>query len=105
LGRNMPVAGSNGTLARRFVGTPAAGKVRAKTGSLKGVNALGGWSDTADGRTLQFALVTNEVPNDATGTGFEDRVVSALAVWPQAPSPTDLAPLPPTPAAALSSGR
>jgi len=100
LGANLPVAGRNGTLAKRFAGTPAAGKVRAKTGSLKGVSALSGWAGTADGRSLQFALIANELPNDASGTGLEDRVASALATWPQAPHPADIAPLPPAPPAA-----
>jgi len=93
LGRGMPVAGRNGTLARRFTATPAAGKIRAKTGSLKGVSALSGWAGTADGRSLQFALMANDLPNDASGSGLEDRVVSTLAVWPQAPAPADLGPL------------
>ncbi|HEX3394948.1 MAG TPA: D-alanyl-D-alanine carboxypeptidase/D-alanyl-D-alanine-endopeptidase [Acidimicrobiales bacterium] len=94
LGKVLPVAGRNGTLARRFLGTPAAGRIRAKTGSLKGVNALSGWASTADGRSLQFALVANDLPSDAAGTGLEDRVVSALALWPQAPAPADISPLP-----------
>ncbi len=97
LGRSLPVAGRNGTLARRFTGTPAAGKVKAKTGSLKGVSSLSGWAATADGRSLQFALIANDLPNDASGTGLEDRVASALAVWPQAPAATDIGPLPPGP--------
>jgi len=96
VGRNLPVAGRNGTLSKRFVGTPAAGKVKAKTGSLKGVNALSGWTGTVDGRSLQFALIVNELPNDASGTGLEDRVVSALATWPQAPAPAEISPLPPS---------
>jgi len=96
LGKLLPVSGRNGTLARRFIGTPAAGRIRAKTGALKGVNALSGWALTADGRSLQFALVANDLPNEATGTGLEDRVVSALALWPQAPAPADISPLPPS---------
>jgi len=105
LGRHLPVAGRNGTLARRFVGTPAAGRIRAKTGSLRGVSALSGWAATADGRSLQFALVANDLPNEASGTGLEDRVASALASWPQAPAPADISPLPssaPAPSAAMT---
>jgi len=102
LGRNLPVAGRNGTLARRFVGTPAAGRIRAKTGSLRGVNALGGWATTVDGRSLQFALMANDLPNEAAGTALEDQVVSALAVWPQAPTPGDISPLPSSATAAAA---
>ncbi len=96
VGRNLSVAGRNGTLSKRFLGTPAAGKVKAKTGSLKGISALSGWTGTVDGRSLQFALIANELPNDASGTGLEDRVVSALATWPQAPAPAEISPLPPS---------
>jgi len=105
LGRSLPGAGRNGTLAKRFTGTPAAGKVRAKTGSLKGVSALSGWAGTADGRSLQFALIANDLPNDASGLGLEDRVASTLAVWPQAPVAADIGPLSPVPAPAPAVGR
>lgn len=95
--RALPVAGRNGTLARRFAGSPADGKVRAKTGSLRGVTGLSGWTTTLDGRSLQFSLLANELPSDRAGTGLQDRVVSVLATWPQAPAVADVAPRPPAP--------
>src|SRR3546814_1337415 len=55
----LAVAGRDGTLARRFVGTPVAGRLRAKTGSLDGVAALGGYVDNRSGTTLAFAYVVN----------------------------------------------
>lgn len=59
----LPVAGGSGTLEGRFdVGTAAAtgrGWVRAKTGTLLGVNSLAGVVLTADGRMLAFALMSN----------------------------------------------
>ncbi|MFN2607389.1 MAG: D-alanyl-D-alanine carboxypeptidase/D-alanyl-D-alanine-endopeptidase [Acidimicrobiales bacterium] len=99
VGKGMAVAGRNGTLAKRFTGTPAAGRVRAKTGSLQGVNALTGWISAPDGRLLQFALLANGLPTESAGTGLEDRVVTALAAWPQAPPPAELSPGPPAAAA------
>jgi D-alanyl-D-alanine carboxypeptidase/D-alanyl-D-alanine-endopeptidase (penicillin-binding protein 4) len=58
----LPVAGGSGTLEPRFVpGTASAtgrGWVRAKTGTLSGVNALAGVVLDADGRILVFALMT-----------------------------------------------
>lgn len=98
LGKVLPVAGRNGTLHRRFQNTPAAGKVRAKTGSLEGVAALSGWTTAASGRSVQFSLLSNELPAAQIGSALQDKVVNALARYPQAPAPDDLAPRPPRPA-------
>ncbi len=57
----LPVAGSSGTLAERYVGPTAGGRgwVRAKTGTLTGVNSLAGTVLDAEGRVLVFALLSN----------------------------------------------
>jgi len=60
----LPVAGFNGSLAGRFV-TPGTagglGLVRAKTGTLTGVHALAGVTVDAEGTTLAFVAVADEV--------------------------------------------
>ena len=58
----MPLAGFSGTLAERFTRSPAAGLVRAKTGSLPGVTSLAGTVVDADGRVLLFAVVADATP-------------------------------------------
>ena len=68
----LPVAGWSGTLRTRFV-TPAPnqigrGIVRAKTGSLSGVNTISGALITEDGRLLVFAIMA-----DATGGSLAAR--------------------------------
>jgi D-alanyl-D-alanine carboxypeptidase/D-alanyl-D-alanine-endopeptidase (penicillin-binding protein 4) len=57
----LPVAGSSGTLADRYDGSAAGGRgwVRAKTGTLTGVNSLAGTVLDAEGRVLVFALLSN----------------------------------------------
>lgn len=54
----LPVAGqpepAGGTLTNRMRGTPAAGNVHAKTGSMTGVTALAGYVTTPEGRRLLF---------------------------------------------------
>lgn len=59
----LPVAGGSGTLESRFPGGSAAatgrGWVRAKTGTLSGVNSLAGVVLDADGKLLVFALMTS----------------------------------------------
>jgi len=76
----LAVAGRDGTLARRFAGTPAAGRVRAKTGSLDGVAALAGYIDTANGTTVEFAYLINGLPIGEPGRTLQDRLASAVAV-------------------------
>ena len=47
---SLPVAGVDGTLERRMKGTPAEGRVHAKTGSIAYVRALSGYVHTNDDR-------------------------------------------------------
>lgn len=55
----LPVAGESGTLRDRFVDSAAAGRVRAKTGSLPGVFSLAGFAAGSDGRPVTFAAILN----------------------------------------------
>ncbi|MEV6628901.1 D-alanyl-D-alanine carboxypeptidase/D-alanyl-D-alanine-endopeptidase, partial [Amycolatopsis sp. NPDC051114] len=59
----LPVAGGSGTLADKRFETPASqagrGWVRAKTGTLTGVNTLAGLVLDQDGRVLVFAFMSN----------------------------------------------
>jgi D-alanyl-D-alanine carboxypeptidase/D-alanyl-D-alanine-endopeptidase (penicillin-binding protein 4) len=76
----LPVAGFDGTLAPRYrtgAAVPAAGRVRAKTGTLNAVSALAGLLRTADGRLLAFDLTTNAVPLGSNRRA--ERVLDALA--------------------------
>jgi D-alanyl-D-alanine carboxypeptidase/D-alanyl-D-alanine-endopeptidase (penicillin-binding protein 4) len=80
----LPVAGFSGTLSERYRkggGLPAAGVVRAKTGTLNGVSALAGLVRTADGRLLAFDLTADGVPLGATrqAEAALDRLAAALA--------------------------
>jgi D-alanyl-D-alanine carboxypeptidase/D-alanyl-D-alanine-endopeptidase (penicillin-binding protein 4) len=55
----LPVAGVDGTLAGRMRGTPAAGNVHAKTGSMSQVSGLAGYVTSAAGEHLAFAILLN----------------------------------------------
>lgn len=88
----LPEAGRNGTLVGRFRGTPAAGRVRAKTGALQGVVGLSGYVAGEDDRRVAFSLLANELPSGSAGAGLQDRVVNVLSGFPRAPDPDDLAP-------------
>ncbi|WP_370969221.1 D-alanyl-D-alanine carboxypeptidase/D-alanyl-D-alanine-endopeptidase [Amycolatopsis sp. cg9] len=60
----LPVAGGSGTLADKRFDTPGSqagrGWVRAKTGTLTGVNTLAGLVLDQDGRVLVFAFMSND---------------------------------------------
>ncbi len=58
----LPVAGVDGTLAHRFVGSPIQGRVRAKTGGLAHVHTLSGYMDTPSGERLAFSIMTDNQP-------------------------------------------
>jgi D-alanyl-D-alanine carboxypeptidase/D-alanyl-D-alanine-endopeptidase (penicillin-binding protein 4) len=55
----MPIAGVDGTLRNRMKGTPAAGNLRGKTGTLRWANSLSGHVTTAAGERLVFSLMLN----------------------------------------------
>lgn len=73
----LPVAGVDGTIRGRMKGTPAAGNVHAKTGTLDKVRSLSGYVTTADGRMLLFSALCN---NYVVPTRRVDQVSDALAI-------------------------
>jgi D-alanyl-D-alanine carboxypeptidase/D-alanyl-D-alanine-endopeptidase (penicillin-binding protein 4) len=68
----LSVAGVRGSLKDRLVGTPAAGRVYAKTGALTGHRTMAGAVQTLDGRWLLFAFMTSGV---VVGRGVVDLTV------------------------------
>ncbi|MFG3687735.1 D-alanyl-D-alanine carboxypeptidase/D-alanyl-D-alanine-endopeptidase [Micromonospora sp. NPDC047740] len=79
----LPVGAWSGTLGDRYqasVTKAGAGVVRAKTGTLTGVNAIAGLVTTADNRLLTFAVLTDRTTGSLDETREAlDRISSALA--------------------------
>jgi D-alanyl-D-alanine carboxypeptidase/D-alanyl-D-alanine-endopeptidase (penicillin-binding protein 4) len=79
----LPVAGWSGTLQTRYLqqsaNHPGQGLVRAKTGTLSGVNALSGELVTKDGRLLVFAILADNSSSDADAVRAAlDRIAAKL---------------------------
>ncbi|MET9493572.1 D-alanyl-D-alanine carboxypeptidase/D-alanyl-D-alanine-endopeptidase [Streptomyces sp. NPDC006552] len=78
----LPVAGFTGTLSSRYEDAADAsgiGLVRAKTGTLTGVNTLAGTVVDADGRLLVFAFMTQGAPGPQSAQAGLDRLASSVA--------------------------
>ncbi|MGH9728890.1 MAG: D-alanyl-D-alanine carboxypeptidase/D-alanyl-D-alanine endopeptidase [Candidatus Acidiferrales bacterium] len=61
----LPVAGIDGTLDNRMRGTPAEGRIQAKTGSVEHTQAISGFATTLHGEHLIFSMFDNH--NGGTG--------------------------------------
>jgi D-alanyl-D-alanine carboxypeptidase/D-alanyl-D-alanine-endopeptidase (penicillin-binding protein 4) len=72
----LPVAGRSGTLGRRMRGTVAAGRVRAKTGTLSVASALSGYVK----RKYAFSIIQNGSPvSHFWARRAQDRFAAVLA--------------------------
>lgn len=77
----LPIAGVDGTLKKRLLGTPAAGNARAKTGTMRGVSTLAGYvTTTSQQERLVFAIYAGDYRNSAAAARkLQDSIVSYLA--------------------------
>jgi D-alanyl-D-alanine carboxypeptidase/D-alanyl-D-alanine-endopeptidase (penicillin-binding protein 4) len=80
---SLPAAGYDGTLVRRWIGKPAMGRVRAKTGTLDRVSTLAGYIGVDGGHLLAFAILVNEIPlaHRAAVRAMVDEMVEAMVAY------------------------
>jgi D-alanyl-D-alanine carboxypeptidase/D-alanyl-D-alanine-endopeptidase (penicillin-binding protein 4) len=90
IAKGLPVAGKTGTLFHRYGGTPLAGRLSAKTGTLNGAAAFTGWLATDKSGQLAFSYLVNGIASEAEGHALEDRVAAALNTYPESPPWTAL---------------
>ena len=82
----LPVSGRDGTLQKRFRIPTQQGFIRAKTGTMTGVNSLSGYLYTSNGHTLAFAMYINRLPGKASGPGRP--ILDALCTYLLKQNPT-----------------
>lgn len=75
----LPIGGVDGTLARRFKGTPLEQKLFAKTGTLNASAALSGYMIAKSGRTLIFSVYANDIPEGVRATDTMDAALAMIA--------------------------
>ena len=63
---SLSIAGKDGTLKNRMIGTEAEGNVYAKTGTINSVSALSGYVIDKDSEVLMFYVVMNGFGGNAT---------------------------------------
>jgi serine-type D-Ala-D-Ala carboxypeptidase/endopeptidase (penicillin-binding protein 4) len=84
---SLALAGSDGTLATRMVGTPAERYVRAKTGTLANASCLSGIVGAPGQKPLLFSILMNQLNDTALARAIQDQSSAALA-WYLSPSAT-----------------
>jgi serine-type D-Ala-D-Ala carboxypeptidase/endopeptidase (penicillin-binding protein 4) len=77
---SLAIAGVDGTLKGRFRGTPLAGRLVAKTGTLRYANGLAGYVTAASGEPLAFAIFLTQFTGPGReATGAIDEIALALS--------------------------
>jgi D-alanyl-D-alanine carboxypeptidase/D-alanyl-D-alanine-endopeptidase (penicillin-binding protein 4) len=74
----LPVGGVDGTLENRMKGTPAAGRIHAKTGTLAHASALSGYADRPGGGLIFSILVNNYNTGSSEVRAAIDRICTAM---------------------------
>lgn len=76
---SLPLFGGNSR--SRMNETAAAGRLRAKTGTLSGVSALSGYVTTSAGEELAFSLIVNRSPSTSRARAVQDSIGARLAEY------------------------
>lgn len=75
---SLPIAGVDGTLAKRMRGTKAQGNVHAKTGTVTGISSLSGYCTAHNGHKLAFSIINQGIFPSSKGRTFQDKFCERL---------------------------
>lgn len=65
--RTLPIAGKDGTLSKRMIGSEAEGNIHAKTGTINSVSCLTGYAVSRDSELLIFYIAMNGFGGSSNG--------------------------------------
>lgn len=72
---SLPIAGVDGTLSKRMLDITTEKKVRAKTGTLRGVSALSGYAWARNGTLIAFSIIIQNFTDDiSTARNLQDEI-------------------------------
>jgi len=79
---SLSIAGIDGTLRKRMIGTPAENNFRGKTGTLNGVSSIAGYVTTADDDDIIVCMMFEFTQGGANKHKYiQDRIIEILAGW------------------------
>jgi D-alanyl-D-alanine carboxypeptidase/D-alanyl-D-alanine-endopeptidase (penicillin-binding protein 4) len=78
LTESLPHSGVDGTLKNRMTSKSTRGRIVAKTGSMTGVSTLAGYAQTAEGHTLAFVIMNQQVLKLSQARAWQDKVCTAI---------------------------
>jgi len=81
---SLGIAGADGTLKEKFTDSSMKRRIRAKTGNLRGVNALAGYGLSRDGRMVAFAVIVNSLKNGSSFVDHGEKIMRAVLDMPLA---------------------
>ncbi len=80
--KSLPVAGIDGTLANRMNGNNSEGKIRAKTGTLRGISCLSGYITAINNHLIAFSVLEqNFIDQTAYARFFQDLICELLSQY------------------------
>jgi len=83
---SLPIAGVDGTLKNRMRQSPAQSILRAKTGTLRGVSALSGYTRDLDGEILAFSIMMEHFVGSASRVrAIQDSIGIVLTTFTRNP--------------------
>ena len=76
------IAGADGTLREKFTDPTVRRRLRAKTGTLRGVSALAGYGISPSGRRFAFAILVNSQRNGTGFVAYADKIMREILDLP-----------------------